>query len=268
MTLLRPHCSKNWLAPLCALVLALTAIAPARADIYGPGGLLLNPTADMAPRGEISPSALAIPQEGPGVLGGNRTLVSYGLNYGLSDNIEIGASQLRLNPSNGPKDDPSYGATAKVRVLRGKTDGRPDIAIGGALLRGGDFNGEFGFVATRFSTKVDSVGSGAGDDEAHLHLGLLWAGDLYGVKRNEVVPYAGVDLPLASKLRAFAEIRSRMDGVPVAQRDVQAPSAAGIIWNPTRGIKIVAAFATNGQSRKLRPSIGVGYTFGVRKSSK
>jgi hypothetical protein len=250
-------CRSSWL--LACITLALV---PARADIYGAGsgGLLLNPTADMPAKGQLTPSALAIPQEGPGAVGGSRTLASYGISYGLSENISIGATHLRLNPTRGVKAEPSNGASIKVRLLKGKTDGRPDVVVGGGFLSGGDLDAQFGFVTARFATE-----SGIKDRPAHLHVGVMYADDLWGAQRKEAAAFVGVNVPLAKNLEAFAEIRQRMKAVPVAQSDVHPPTAVGLVWSPIKRVKIFGGVATNGQSREYRPSIGVGYTVGVGK---
>lgn len=246
-------------------VALLIGMAPAQASIYGPGGLLLNPTAELPPQGELTPAALGIKQDGPGALGGRRTLASYGLTYGVSDNIELGVTHLRLNPTVGAKSDPSTGASLKLRLLRGKIDGRPDVVIGGNFLSGGDLDGQSGFLAARFSTALDEKNK----KTANLHLGLMYANELWGIKRRELMPYAGVDMELLKNLRAFAEVRGRMgvDG-PVGGLnvpDVRAPRAIGLVWQPLGGLKIFVGSANNGQSRSMSPSIGIGYTVGVRR---
>ncbi len=250
------------LASLCA---ATIAVNPAQASIYGPGGLLINPTAEMPQKGELTPAALAIKQDGPGALGGRRTLASYGLTYGVSDNIELGVTHLRLNPTVGAKSSPSSGASLKVRLLRGKVDGRPDVIIGGNFLSGGDIDGETGFVAARFATALNKSGS----KTANVHLGLMYANDLWGIQRRELVPYIGADMELIKNVRAFAEVRQRMgvDGPIVGLNvpDVTAPHALGIVWQPMGSLKIFLGIANNGQSRSTRPSIGIGYTVGVRR---
>lgn len=250
-------------------IMAIAAVAisvkPTQASIYGPGGLLLNPTADMPQKGELTPATLGIKQDGPGALGGRRTLASYGLTYGLSDNIELGVTHLRLNPTTGPKADPSTGASLKLRLLRGKVDGRPEVVVGGNFLRGGDIDGQTGFVAARFATALNEKGS----KTANLHLGLMYANELWGIKRHELVPYVGIDMELIKNVRAFAEVRQRMgvDG-PVGGLnvpDVRAPRALGLVWQPMGGLKIFVGSANNGQSRSMRPSVGIGYTVGVRR---
>jgi hypothetical protein len=251
------------------LWLSAVFIAPIQASIYGPGGLLINPTADMPEKGALSPSALGMKQDGPGALGGRRTLASYSLTYGLSDNIELGINHLRLNPTGGAKADPSNGASVKWRFLRGKVDGRPDVVLGGNFLSGGDLDGQTAFLAARFATKIND-GEATRGNTANLHLGLMYANDLWGFRRRELVPYAGVDIPLAKRLRAFAEIRQRMgiDSGAVGTPDVRAPRAAGLVWEPGGGLKIFLGVANNGQSRSTGPSIGIGYTVGVRRSSR
>src|SRR4051812_47537136 len=72
--------------------LALSLIVGSAAwgqSIYGPGGLFLNPTADFPAKGQFTPALLVIPQDSA-ELGGRRTWVSYTLDYGLSERLEVG----------------------------------------------------------------------------------------------------------------------------------------------------------------------------------
>ena len=258
MISLNQNCRRGrWWLAMTTVTTGLLVLPAQAQSIYGPGGLLLNPTADMPAKGQLSPAALALQQSGPGAVGGRRTLATYSLNYGLTENIEIGATHVRLNPTGaGTKPDPSQGASVKVRLLRGKVDGRPDVVAGASFLSGGDLDAQTGFLAARFST-----GSEEPEKQTNLHFGLLYARELYGARRDRVAPYAGVDTPLTKNVRGFAEVRMRLKADDPTQRDVRTPVAVGLVWNPWRNIKVLVAVANHGPSRQYRPAIGVGYTF-------
>jgi hypothetical protein len=225
-------------------------------SIYGPGGLLLSPTADFPRKGQLSPAFLVLPQESS-ALGGRRTWVSYTLDYGLSDRVELGITHLKINPSRPPFEDGSTGGFVKLKLLEGKPGGRPDVAVGATYLGGGDADAKVAFLALRFATRPDASGRGA-----RAHLGLLYADQLNEFKRHDEVPYGGIDVDLSRNLIGFAEIRGLMDAKPAGAADLKSPSALGLVWRPASSIKVVVALANNGWSDDHRLSFGVGYSIG------
>jgi hypothetical protein len=244
---------------LAGLAVSLTAGGTAWSQsIYGPGGLFLSPTADFPAKGETTPALLVIPQDSA-KLGGRRTWASYTLDYGVSDRLEVGVTHLDINPSRPPFQDGSTGGFAKYRLIEGKAGIRPDVAVGAGFLGGGDADAQVGFIALRFSARDTKP-----HHAAHLHLGLLYAEDLNGVTRQDLVPYGGVDYELSRNLILFAEMRALMDAKPHAA-DLHPPRAFGVVWRPARYLKVAVAYANNGWSSKLQPSFGIGYKIAIRR---
>lgn len=245
-----------------SLAAALIAIGGpvAAQSVYGPGGLLLNPTASFPQKGQITPAILVIPTDRPA--GDKRTWVSYSLGYGLSEKWEVAATYLKVNPSGGPTfgGAGSAGASAKYRLLEGKPGERPDVAIGGGFLSGGDSDASLGYVAARFSPQREET-----RNRAYLHAGLMYAGELNGYRRNDWAVYGGADVEITPKLTLFGEIRSEMDAETDAASDLHPPSAIGVVWRPTRGLKLVVAWANNGTSTQHNASVGIGYGIGARR---
>jgi hypothetical protein len=248
--------------PAIMLAVTLATGRPAQAQsIYGPGGLFLNPTADFPAKGQLNPAFLVIPQEGPGVLGDRRTLTSYTLDYGVSDRLEAGITYLKVNPGSGGFEEGSSGGFAKYKLVEGRPGGRPDVAVGASLVGGGDVDARTAFVALRYTPRQGQYSR----HPVHLHAGLLYADKLYGIDRNDVVPYAGLDVRVARNVTAFAEVRAKMEGKPSALSDVKPPNAVGLVWQPARNFKIAVAYANNGQSDRNKWSFGVGYALGFRR---
>jgi hypothetical protein len=247
---------------LSAGFLALSTATASAQSIYGPGGLLLNPTADFAPKGNLSPAALWIPSKDPA--GGNKNLYSLGANYAATDKLEVGATYLKLAPG-GDKPDGSFGGSVKYKLLQGggPCTWRPDIAVGASILGGGDLDARTAFVAARFTPLPDYTGH-----PVHLHAGALYANKLYGGKRNDTALYVGADVGLTPNLAAFAEYRQKLKLEGTGDPDVHAPNAIGLVYKPSDYYKLVVAYANNGQSTGNRLAIGVGFTLGSRRPTK
>jgi hypothetical protein len=250
------------ISPIVMLAVTLAGGRVTQAQsIYGPGGLFLNPTADSPAKGQLNPAFLLIPQDGPGVIGGRRTLTSYTLDYGVSDRLEAGITYLKVNPGTDEFKHGSTGGFVKYKLVEGRTGGRPDVAIGASLVGGGDVDARTAFVALRYTPRQAQNSR----HPVHLHAGLYYADKLYDIDRNDVVPYAGLDVRITKNVTGFAEIRAKMDGEPSVLSDVKPPSAVGVVWQPGKNFKIAVAYANNGQSDHNKWSFGVGYALGFRR---
>src|SRR6187402_1604257 len=84
---------------LFCLALLGFAVASAQAQsLYGPGGLFLHPTADIPPKGQATLGAIVLPQKIPPTDGlhTHPTWGTISLDYGLTEDIEIGATNLMI----------------------------------------------------------------------------------------------------------------------------------------------------------------------------
>jgi len=222
-------------------------------SIYGPGGLLLNPTADVPPKGKITPAVLVMPQK----LWGTdhfQSWTSYDVDYGVTDRLEAGLTVLSITPDNG---NPSTGGYLKYLVAR-ENEKAPAIAIGGSDVSGGGADSSSLFVAIRKTLLSDRCAH-----PAHLHLGLSYFDKLDGLTHNHAEPFAGVDWGLTRRLAAFGEARAAL---PVRNGDTDGTNPArafGLVWTPNNSYKVAVGFANNGWNRGAPTfTIGVGYSIG------
>lgn len=244
--------------PISVLAGALLAAAPSQAQsIYGPGGLFLNPTADFAPKGTLTPAAIYIPQES----GGQKfALYSVSANYAVSDKAEAGVTYLKMVPGS-MRPDGSFGGSFKYRLQQGR-GWKPTIAAGANVLAGGDINQRTAFLAAKFTPDI-----GSPKHPVSFHAGMMYANQIWNGRSRDIVPYVGATYRLTKGVTAFAEWRDRMNKGEAQAIDTEAPKAIGIILEPNDDYKIALAYANNGHSTKMKPSIGVGFTLGSRRTT-
>jgi hypothetical protein len=228
---------------------SLALVSPAAAQsLYGPGGLFLHPTASLPPRGQWSPSFLFLPQHNP-ANNDTRIWLSSSLDYGVTDELEIGATFLKVT---GWDRDPSFGGFVKYRLLE-ETATRPALAIGFTGLGGGDVNAQIGFLALR-----KQFGA-AGKHPITAHLGVQYAGEVDGISRHEFQPYAGLELGITSRLSFIAEGRPRMN------REFGTPIGLTLAYQVSDRWKLAVTWANNGLSDTPKFGFGAGFSLGSRK---
>jgi hypothetical protein len=233
---------------LPALLLAGLLCAPAKAQsLYGPGGLFLFPTASFPPKGRITPGFLLLPQHDPDA-NVTRVWLSASLDYGLTDDIEIGGTFLKVT---GWDRDPSFGGFVKYRLLK-ENAVRPAFAIGFNQLGFGDVNTRTGFLAAR---KEFSIG------KRHLivaHLGVQYIDEMDGFSHHEWEPYAGVEVGLTNRLTFIAE------GRPRGNQEHGTPLALTLNYKVSKNWHLAATWANNGRSDQPRFGFGAGLSLGSR----
>lgn len=260
-----PFGAKKRLGVFAAVIAAVAGIGllgatgSAQAQtIYGPGGLLLNPTADFPKKGSITPSVLAMPQRketGPGYL----TWTSYNVDYAASDDLELGATYLKVSPGSPAMfQDGSAGLYAKYRAFKSRPGTPVDVAVGASFLSGGDANASTAFVAGKYALTRPGAKHGA-----NLHLGAIYVNELDCIKHHRTVPYAGVDYGLTPSLRLFGEARAALGRVNEDGMGSHPQRAVGLIYQPDDKLKLVVGYAHNGWNDKAPQfSIGIGYGLG------
>jgi hypothetical protein len=244
--------------PLLGVSFALITASASAQSIYGPGGLLLNPTADFAPKGRLSPAVLWIPSRD--TAGQKNNLYSVGANYAATDRLEIGATYLKTAPGRG-WGQPSIGGSVKYKLVGSGVGWKPDVAVGASVLGGGDLNARTAFLAARFTPLPKSK------YPLHLHTGVLYADELYGTTRHDAALFFGADIALTPNLIAFAEYRQKLKAEDGGEPDIKAPNAIGVVLMPSDDYKVVLAYANNGQSTNNKLAIGVGFTLGSRRTT-
>jgi hypothetical protein len=136
------------------------------------------------------------------------------------------------------------------------------LAAGGSYLGGGSLNARTAFLAARFTPDFAPA-----KHPIFLHAGLLYADQLWGITRQDLVPYVGATVQLTKGVTAFGEWRERMKAQDPSPGDVRAPNAIGVILAPNENYKLVLAYANNGQSTDDKFSVGVGFTLGSRRTT-
>lgn len=232
-----------------ALGLLAGAGAPASAQsLYGPGGLFLHPTASVPPMGKLTPSIIVLPQHNPAV-DSTRTWLTASVDYGLLPDLEIGATYLKVA---GWDKDASLGGFAKWRFQR---EGlvKPALAAGFTYLGGGD-------VDTRVAFLAASKGFGAGKlASVRGHLGLQYADRVDGIRKNDLLPYAGIELGLTTRLAVTAEARPRGTG------EFGTPLALTLQYRPNEDVTLAFTWANNGMSDRPMLGFGAGWSLGTRR---
>jgi hypothetical protein len=231
---------------LGALLLAAPAAVSAQ-SLYGPGGLFLHPTASMPPKGRITPGFLLLPQHDP-VARSTRVWLSTSVDYGLTDDLEIGATYLKVT---GWERDGSAGGFVKYRLMRESLT-QPAIAIGYTQLGGGDVNTRSGFLAFRKQF-------GLGKRRLLVaHLGVQYVDEADGLAKHEFEPYAGLELGLTSRLTFIAEARPR------GNQEFGTPLALTLSYKVSKNWHLAATWANNGRSDEPRFGFGAGLSLGSR----
>ncbi len=235
---------------LLGMGLLVFSVAGARAQsIYGPGGLFLYPTADVPPQGQATLGVLVLQQRIPPTppLHTNPTWGSTSLDYGLTPDLEIGATSLAITDFK-----PSYGGYFKYRFLRGNAS-QPSMAVGATYSRSGDNSTRSAFLALRKQLNTDPAHAIIG------HVGVMYINVLAGIPYNQYQPYGGVEWGLGKQLSLIAEARPRGKG------DFKTSSALSLAYRYGRGGLLVVTYANTGQSTQSRFGVGIGYTIGTRR---
>lgn len=239
-----------------ALLCGFAATAAPAQSIYGPGGLLLNPTALVPPADHLTPAVLVLPQQLSG--GGHQAWTSYDLDYGATRNLEVGATYLTRQTGGGSGG--SAGGYFKYQLLHEARSGFA-LAVGANYLGGGNSDAQTDFVALE-----KSLTPSASAHPVHLHLGATYFEKLDGVTHRRAEPFAGLDFRLVRKVTLFGEARAALPAVN-GNTDGSFPARAfGLIWQPGRDYKVVLGFANNGWNQGTPHfGIGVGYSIGGRQ---
>jgi len=226
------------------------AVAGAQAQsLYGPGGLFLHPTADIPPRGQATLGAIVLPQKIPPTDGlhTHPTWGTISLDYGLTEDIEIGATNLMITDFS-----PSWGGFFKYRFLR-EDKSRPAMAAGFTYTGSGGCDTRAGFVAARKQLTQNSSHPIIG------HIGLQYIDILAGLDYDQFEPYGGFEYGLAPRWIVIAEARPRGKG------DFKVSTALSLSYSYGKGNRLVATWANTGQSTQPRIGFGVGFTIGTRR---
>jgi hypothetical protein len=203
------------------------------ATIYGPSGLILNPSANVPPPDTASIGITTFTIERPGI---ERRWVSSTADFGVGGRGEAGLTFLRRSGGEG---DYGLGGFAKYQLLKENTN-RPAVAVGIDLI-GGELKTSQAYVVTTKQFRPVA-----------LTLGAIYAHDRDGLRRNDADVLAGFDAKIAPRLNLVGEWRSRTEGNRTSSRGLML--AYGL-----KKYGIAVGFVNNGSSTRHRFFIGVGY---------
>ncbi len=235
------------LRSLLPLALSLLAAPASAQSLYGPGGLFLHPTASVPPKGKLTPAILVLPQHNP-VFDDTRTWISGTLDYGLTDDLEIGATVVKVS---GWERDASAGGFLKYRFWG--DDAGTSAAVGFTQLGGGEVDTRLGFLAVRHAFSQPGARRIVG------HLGVQYVDYIDAVSKHEFQPYAGIEIGLSSRLSFIAEGRPRMS------QEFGTPLALTLSYRPSEDWTLALTWANNGLSDTPKFGFGAGYTLGSRR---
>jgi hypothetical protein len=244
-------------ALLMGIGLSVCALPGAGAQsLYGPGGLVLHPAATVPPRGQLTPAILVLPQDVP-LPGpkGTHTWISGSLDYGLADDVEIGVTTLNI--TDWPVPETSVGGYAKWRFLR-ESGMRPAAAAGFTMTGFGGTNTRQAFLAVRKQI-LGRQGKAPSAHPVFLNAGMLYDSIRDGIPRDDVLPYAGIEIGVARRLMLIAE------GRPPGTADLGTPVAVSLAYQYGRAGRLVVTWANNGMSSSPRLGIGAGLGIGSQR---
>lgn len=186
----------RWGSALLALLLP-AGVALSAPTIYGGTGLIEVPTAEVVPQGGVSLMASVVQRaefesgSWEPKLSGEKTLVTYAVDLGISRGVEVGVAQWQVPKAPaGWQKDTVINAKIQIQPMRGLL---PAVAIGARDLgaKAGD-SPQFYAVAT---AKLPLIG-------ARAHYGLI-----RDAKKSTVI--CGADLSITGNLKLMAEYEGR-----------------------------------------------------------
>jgi hypothetical protein len=227
------------------------SVAGTRAQsLYGPGGLFLYPTANVPPKGQLTTGMLVLPQRIPFTPGlhKNPTWGSFSIDYGLTDDVEIGVTSLAITDFK-----PSYGGFIKYRFLQ-ENRRQPAMAVGVTYTGSGDNDTEAAFLGLRKQLTQGERPPVVG------HAGVLYVDMLAGIPYDEqLLPYGGVEWVLTPQWTFIAEARARGRG------DFKVSTGLTVVYKYGQGNQLALTWANTGQSTQPRFGFGVGFRIGTRR---
>lgn len=213
---------------------------------YGPGGLLVHPTAVVRPAGATDAGLSWFRQERPGI--GNEwspfTVVS-----GIDGRTEAGLQWVRrttkgMSSNNG-------GLFVKHRLMDARPNS-PAVAVVASHI-----GGPIALTSLALAGTWSPAGLPAG---ALVHGGIQWArrADL-ATNPTDVQPYVGLQWPVAPGLSVLAEAGPRFSFDPKARL------GAGLMWTMPSGGQLAVGAVNIGRSDNPGLFVGVGYPIGGGK---
>ncbi len=212
------------------------------ATIYGPSGLILNPSAHVPPEGAAGFGISTFTVENGGTPGDNSRWLSSTLDFGLGGKGEVGLTYLRVSDGSTRN---GLGGFAKYQFLQ-ESPKRPAVAVGLDLIRNDLTTTQYYVVATKRLSPPES------HNPFTLTGGVMQVEDRDGRSVSDMDAFGGFDIRLAPHVGFVAEWRDRTEG---NLKD----SSGAMLTYAGKKYGIGAGLLNNGNSESHQFFIGVGF---------
>lgn len=258
--------SKPCIAAFAAALGLVVGLGVAGADtsIYGPTGLILNATADVAPVGMTEGTVYYFNQDDTPSGGQDIDWLTINAVGGMAENSEfnIGYNHLNINKpatmSGISPDGLIIGM--KFRLLE-ESDAAPAVAIGVNYFKSsGWYKRTSGYVCATKELSMAQEGSLG----IRGTFGLRWSDvDLYTngagakISDNDLIPYIGIEAQLTPQVHLILELEDQHDFAN--GRSTETPFSACLRYRPTANLVIDAGVVNTGFENSSAPMLGVSY---------
>ncbi|MBI3920005.1 MAG: hypothetical protein HY318_01205 [Armatimonadetes bacterium] len=224
-----------WLA-FVAFIVCRTASA---GTVYGPSGLILNPSAYVPDAGSASIGASTFTVDLPGA---DKRWMSSTIDFGVGGKAEAGLTYLRRS---GGGSQSGFGGFGKYQFQHESASG-PAIAVGIDFI-GGSLKTTQGYLtATKRLSPADAL------NPFTLTAGVIHVQDRDGITRHDDDVFGGFNLGIAPRLNLVTEWRSRTAGNP------KNGSGAMLMYGGGK-YGLAVGFVNNGASQSHEFFIGAGF---------
>jgi hypothetical protein len=227
-------------------------VAGADQTIYGPSGLVLNPTADVAPVGMTEGSVMWFNQDNTPNGGMDVDWLTLNAVGGTKRNTEFSIGYARLDVAGGADND---GLTAGLKVQVAQESERlPAIAAGFSFFDAGQL---YERTAVYLCASKDLAQRQEGNIGLRGTAGIRWADADYGLDSDsDIVPFVGVEALIAPKLSLVVEVEGEHS---FTFTQTNTPYSAVLRYRPTDNLVVHGGVISTGFDDGSSVAIGVSY---------
>lgn len=234
------------------------AQAFAHNTIFGPTGLILNPTAGVMGRGQYS-TQLSYYREEPNFF----ELRGWNLNIatGIADRLELALGlqdvKVTLTPGGTFLDMTGVSGGLKYQV-REESGNSPAVAVG---VIGSNVAKQGGAYVVWSKTLTAKGGGQHGENDWRVHAGARYDSvdarrSVTGSDENKVTVFGGIEAPVANRLRFMGEFNSRHKALATT------PFSASLHYGASENTHVFAGIGRLGTSAETGWFVGINYGFG------
>ncbi len=242
---------------VCSLLMGTQAFA--HNTIFGPTGLILNPTAGVMGRGQYS-TQLSYYKEEPTFF----ELRGWNLNVatGIADRLElaVGLQDVKATATPGGTffDMTAVSGGLKYQVKE-ESGNSPAVAVGVQMSNVAKQGGAYVVWSKTLTAK--NGGGGNGENDWRVHAGVRYDNvdsrrSATGSDENKVTVFGGIEAPVANRLRFMGEFNQRHKAL------VTTPFSATLHYGASENTHVFAGIARIGTSAETGWVVGINYGFG------